>query len=186
MPREFQDLTQFRLSKGSRGRPAWFVQFWWIFDAMFVRWTPQVLYSWRRFALALFGAKIGHKVLIRPGVRVTFPWKLTIGDHCWIGDNATLYNVESIVIGSHSVVSQEAYLCTGTHDHRVISFPLVASPIILESESWVAARAFIGPGVTVGHGAVVGAGSVVLSSVPEAAIVAGIPAKPIGSRREVA
>jgi putative colanic acid biosynthesis acetyltransferase WcaF len=183
MQPEFQNLAQFRLPEGSRGRPAWFVQLWWTFDALFVRWTPQVLYSWRRFALTVFGARIGRQVLIRPGVRVTFPWKLTIGDHCWIGDNATLYNVERIEIGSHSVVSQEAYLCTGTHDHRVISFPLVASPIVLEGECWVAARAFVGPGVRLGRGAVVGAGSILFSSVPEAVIVGGIPAKPIGSRR---
>src|SRR6266511_487103 len=93
---QFQDLSRFRLPKGSRRRSAWFVQLWWLFDALFVRSTPQVLYSWRRFVLRLFGAKIGRNVLIRPGARVTFPWKVVIGDHCWIGDNATLYSVAEI------------------------------------------------------------------------------------------
>src|SRR5215470_5837497 len=77
---QFQDLSRFRLAEGLRGRPAWFVQLWWLFDALFVRPTPQVLYSWRRFAWRLFGAKLGRNVLIRPGVRVTFPWKVTVGD----------------------------------------------------------------------------------------------------------
>src|SRR5262245_1524941 len=161
----FQDRSRFRSPAGYRGRPAWLVQLWWIFDAVLVRPTPQALYSWRRFAWRLFGAKMGRDVLIRPGVRATFPWKVTIGDHCWIGDNATLYSVAEISIGSHSVVSQDAYLCAATHDHRDVSFPLVASPIVIEPECWIAARAFIGPGVRIGHGAVVGACAVVLSDV---------------------
>jgi putative colanic acid biosynthesis acetyltransferase WcaF len=180
---EFQDLSRFRLPEGSRGRPAWFVQLWWLFDAFFVRPAPQALYSWRRFVLRLFGAKVGRNVLIRPGVRVTFPWKVVIGDHCWIGDNATLYSVAKITIGEHSVVSQDAYLCTGTHDHSDISFSLISSPITIEPECWIAARAFVGPGVRIGRGAVVAACSVMLSDVPPATIVAGIPAHTVGIRK---
>jgi putative colanic acid biosynthesis acetyltransferase WcaF len=179
----FQDLSRFRLPKESRGRPAWFVQLWWLFDALFVRSSPQVLYSWRRFWLRVFGAKIGRNVLIRPGVRVIFPWKVVISDFCWIGDNSTLYSIANITIGDHSVVSQEVYLCTGTHDHCDISFPLVASPITVGPECWIAARAFVGPGVRIGQGAVVGVGSVALSDVPEAKIVAGIPARVVGERK---
>jgi putative colanic acid biosynthesis acetyltransferase WcaF len=184
LPRnEFQDLSRFRPPEGVRGRPAWFVQFWWLFEALFVRPTPQVLYSWRCFVWRLFGAKVGRNVLIRPGVRVTFPWKVVIGDYCWIGDNATLYSVGEIVIGAHSVVSQDAYLCTGTHDYRDISFPLVASPIIVEPECWIAARTFVGPGVRMGRGAVVGACSVLLSDVEAGTIVAGVPARNVGIRK---
>jgi putative colanic acid biosynthesis acetyltransferase WcaF len=178
----FQDLSRFRLPAGLRGRPAWFVQLWWIFDSLFVRPTPQVFYAWRRFAWRLFGAKVGHKVLIRPGVRVTFPWKVVIGDYCWIGDNVTLYSIAAITIGEHSVVSQEAYLCAGTHDHYDISFTLVASPIVIEPECWIAARAFVGPGIRIGHGAVVSACSVLVSDVPPGVIVAGFPAREVGSR----
>ena len=143
---------------------------------------PQAFYSWRCFVLRLFGAKIGDKVLIRPGARITFPWKVTIGDYCWIGDNATLYSIAEITIGEHSVISQDAYLCTGTHDHRDIAFPLVASPIAIESECWVAARAYVSPGVRIGRGALVGACSVVLTDVPPATIVAGVPARIVARR----
>src|SRR5215470_13234324 len=80
---EVQDLSRFRLPHDLRGRPAWFVQLWWLFDALLVRPTPQILYGWRRFAWRLFGAKVGRNVLIRPGAKVTFPWKLEIGDYCW-------------------------------------------------------------------------------------------------------
>jgi putative colanic acid biosynthesis acetyltransferase WcaF len=180
---QFQDLTQFTPREGGRGRPAWYVQLWWIFDAAFVRPTPQILYGWRRFALRLFGAQIGKNVRIRPGVRVTYPWKLIVGDNCWIGDNATLYTISEITLGDHTVISQEAYLCAGTHDPRIISFPDLEGPITIESECWVAARAFVGPGVRVGRGAVVGACSVVQSDVPPATIVAGFPARAIQKRR---
>jgi putative colanic acid biosynthesis acetyltransferase WcaF len=176
-PNRYQDLSRFRLPEGFRGRPAWFVQLWWLFEALLVRPSPQALYSWRRFAWRLFGAEVGRKVLIRPGARVTFPWKVAIGDYCWIGDNATLYSVAQITIGEHSVVSQESYLCAGTHDHCDRSFPLVPSPITVEPECWIAARAFVGPGVTIGRGAVVGACSVLLTDVPPATIVAGNPAR---------
>jgi putative colanic acid biosynthesis acetyltransferase WcaF len=179
----YQDLTLFELSEGARGRPAWFVQFWWIFDALFVRPTPQILYAWRRFALRLFGAKIGTGVLIRPGVRVTYPWKLVVGDHCWVGDDAKIYNIDEIEIGGHTVVSQEAYLCAGTHDPRAVPFPISAAPIVIEPECWIAARAFVGPGVRISRGAVVGACSVVQADVPAATIVAGFPARAIQKRR---
>jgi putative colanic acid biosynthesis acetyltransferase WcaF len=183
LEREFQDLSWFQVPQGTRGRSAWFVQLWWLFDALFVRPTPQALYTWRRFAWRLFGAKVGRNVLIRPGVRVTFPWKVVIGDYCWIGDNATLYSVAEITIGEHSVISQEAYLCAGTHDHCEMSFPLIASPITVEPECWIAARAFVGPGVRVGRGAVVGACSLVLSDIHPATIVAGVPARAVGMRK---
>lgn len=176
----FQDLSRF--AGTTRGREAWRAQLWWLFQSLFVLPTPQFLFAWRRFALVLFGAKIGKGVLIRPGVRVTYPWNVTIGDHVWIGDNATLYSVAEISIGSHSVISQDAYLCAGTHDHRDITFPFKASPIRIADECWVAARGFVGPGVEMGRGAVAGAGSVVMASVASGTVVAGNPAKIICRR----
>lgn len=176
----YQDLSRF--TGTARGYEAWRAQLWWLFQSFFVLPTPQYLFAWRRFALILFGAKIGKHVLIRPSVRVTYPWNVTIGDYVWIGDNVTLYSVAEISIGSHSVISQEAYLCAGTHDHRDITFPFKATPIRIGEECWVAARSFVGPGVDIGTGAVVAAGSVVTESVPAAAIVAGVPAKTVGDR----
>ena len=178
--RRYQDLSRF--GGTARGRAAWRAQLWWLFEVLFVLPTPQCMFGWRRLALVLFGAKIGKRVLIRPGVRVTYPWNLTIGDYVWIGDNATLYSVAEISIGSHSVISQEAYLCAGTHNYRDVSFPFVSGPISIAGECWIGARAFIGPGVEVGHAAVIGAGSIVLKSVDAETIVAGNPAKLVGKR----
>jgi putative colanic acid biosynthesis acetyltransferase WcaF len=178
--RRFQDLSRF--GGTARGGAAWRAQLWWLFETLFVLPTPQYMFAWRRKALILFGAKIGKRVLIRPGVRVTYPWNLTIGDYVWIGDNVTVYSVAEISIDSHSVISQEAYLCAGTHDHQDISFRFVSAPIKIGGECWVAARAFIGPGVEIGHGAVVGAGSIVMKTVGAGTIVAGNPATLVGAR----
>lgn len=176
----YQDLSRF--TGTARGREALRAQLWWLFQSLFVLPTPQYLFGWRRLALVLFGARIGKRVLIRPGVRVTYPWNLTIGDYVWIGDDVTLYSVAEISIGSHTVISQEAYLCSGTHDHRDISFRFVESPVRIGGECWIAARAFIGPGVDIGHGSVIGASSMVTKSVSEGQIVVGNPAKVIGTR----
>jgi putative colanic acid biosynthesis acetyltransferase WcaF len=178
--RRFQDLARF--GGTARGGAAWRAQLWWLFQAVFVLHTPQYMFAWRRFALVLFGAKIGKRVLIRPGVRVTYPWNLTMGDYVWIGDNVTLYSVAEISIGSHSCVSQESYICAGTHDYRDVTFAFVSTPIKIGEECWVASRSFIGPGVEIGDAAVVGAGSVVTTSVDAETIVAGNPAKVVGKR----
>ena len=87
---------------------------------------------WRTVRPAAVRREDWDRVLIRPGVRVTFPWNVVIGDYCWIGDNVTLYSIGKITVGEHSVVSQEAYLCAATHDHAEISFPLVVAPIVIE------------------------------------------------------
>ncbi|HEX3659999.1 MAG TPA: putative colanic acid biosynthesis acetyltransferase [Acidobacteriaceae bacterium] len=182
MERPVQDLSSFALPKNFRGRPAWFVQLWWIVQATLFRMSPQVLYGWRRFLLRLFGAKIGRGVIIRPTAEITYPWKLTLGDHCWIGDHATLYTLGEISIGNNAVVSQHCYLAAATHDYTQPTFDMLAKPIIVEPEAWLATRVFVAPGVTVGRGAVVGACSVVLKDVPAMMICAGYPAQALRAR----
>ena len=177
-----QDLAAFRLSPGFRGRSKWVVQAWWLVQSLLFAPSPQVLFGWRRFLLRLFGARIGVKVLIRPSARVTYPWKLTIGDRAWIGDRVELYTLGPIEIGHDAVVSQDCYLCTGTHDYRDPSFPMVTGPIRIGEESWLASQVFVAPGVTVGAGAVVGVRSLVLADVPPMAKAVGQPAKVVGNR----
>jgi len=182
MEGRFQDLSKARVPPGFRGRPAWFVQIWWIVQALLFHPSPQLLYGWRRFLLRLFGARIGRGVLIRPSVSVTYPWKLSIGDWSWIGDHVTLYTLGEITIGESAVVSQLSYLCTGSHDYTRPTFDLYAVPIHIESEAWLAANVFVSPGVTVGRGAIVGACSVVRKNVPAGMICAGNPLKVLRQR----
>jgi putative colanic acid biosynthesis acetyltransferase WcaF len=178
----FQDLSKFRNPEGFRGRSAIFVQLWWLVEAIFVHASPQAFFGWRRAILRLFGAKIGRGVLIRPSVRILYPWKVSIGTNSWIGDDVNLYSIGEIEIGDNVVVSQGTYVCTGSHDHMRSDFAIFARPIVIEPQAWVAAQCFIAPGVRIGRGAVVQARSVVMCDVPEAAIVGGHPAVVIGSR----
>jgi putative colanic acid biosynthesis acetyltransferase WcaF len=182
MPAPVQDLKSFVLPPNFRGRPAWFVQLWWIVQATLFRCSPQVLYGWRRSLLRLFGAKIGSGVIIRPTAEITYPWKLTIGDNSWIGDHVTLYTLGEIRIGDNACISQHCYLAAAFHDYRKPTFDMIGSWIAIESEVWLATRVFVAPGVTVGRGAVVGACSVVLKDVPPMMVCAGNPAIPLRPR----
>ncbi len=107
---------------------------------------------------------------------------LTVGDHTAIGDNAILYNIGPLTIGSHVTVSQLAHLCGGTHDYRVEEMPLIRSPINIGDHVWVCAEAFVGPWVNIGEGAIVGARAVVVRDVESLSVVCGNPAKVIKYR----
>lgn len=163
---ERQRLDCFSLPPGFRGRPGWFVQLWWLVQALLFRRSPQVFYGWRRWLLRCFGARIGKGVLIRPTVQVTYPWKLSIGDYAWIGDEVVLYTLGEIKIGAHAVVSQRSYLCTGSHDYQRPTFDIYAKPIVIGEQAWLAADVFVAPGVEIGMGTVVGARSSVFKSLP--------------------
>jgi putative colanic acid biosynthesis acetyltransferase WcaF len=178
----FQDLASSRVPAGFRGRPAWFVQLWWFVQASLFAWSPQVLYSWRSWLLRLFGMKIGTNVKVRPTARVTYPWKVSIGDHSWIGDDVVLYSLGEIDIGANCVVSQRSYLCAATHNHQHPSFELIAGKITIEDEVWLAADVFVAPGRRVGRGTVVGARSNVFLDLAGGMICVGSPAKAIGPR----
>ena len=109
---KYQNLDQYKTPSDFRGKSKLTVQLWWIVQASLFRCSPQFLYGWRRFLLRSFGAKIGKDVIIRPTVRITYPWKLTIGDYSWIGDDVVLYTLGEIEIGAHAVISQKGYICT--------------------------------------------------------------------------
>ena len=110
---------------------------------------------------------------------------LKIGDWSAIGEEALIYNLGSVTIGSMVTVSQRAHLCAGTHDYTQAALPLLKPPIVIRDQVWICADAFIGPGVTVGEGAVVGARSVAVKDVPAWTVVAGNPAREI-KKREIA
>lgn len=132
--------------------------------------------------LRWFGASVGQGVRIKPRVRVKFPWRLTLGDYVWIGEGAWLDNIAPIAIADHVCLSQDVYLCTGNHDWSHPDFKLRPATIQIESGSWIAARAVVGPGVTVGKGAVLGLGSVTGRSLEPMTIYAGNPAVPLRPR----
>lgn len=177
-----QDLKAFKLPPGFRGKNPFIVQLWWIVQSLLFRTSPQFLYAWRRYLLRLFGAKIGENVIIRPTVRVTYPWKLKVGDYSWIGDDVVLYTLGNISIGDNVVISQKCYLCTGSHDYTIPSFPIYAKEITIEDESWLATDVFVAPGVTIGKQSLVGSRSSVYKDIPANKIAYGNPIKVVKDR----
>jgi putative colanic acid biosynthesis acetyltransferase WcaF len=175
-------LDLYTVGSYTPGAPLWKQLLWYVLGAPLVRsyWIPfSALKVW---ILCCFGAKIGQQVRIKTGVRVKFPWRLTVGNFVWIGENAWLDNIAPIAIESHVCLSQGVYLCTGNHDWSHAEFKLAPASIHIEEGSWIAARAVIGPGVTVGRGAVLGLGSVTGRSLQPMTVYAGNPAKPIKQR----
>ncbi|MEV5481719.1 MULTISPECIES: DapH/DapD/GlmU-related protein [Streptomyces] len=150
--------------RGVLTQAAWFA----VLNLVFMKWwfPPRL----RPPLLRAFGAHVGQRVLIRHRVRVQWPWKLTIGDDVWVGEDAWLINLEPISIAADVCVSQGAVLCTGSHQRRSPTFEFDNAPISVEEGAWVAARAVVLRGVTVGKGAVVGAGVVAHRDVPPGAV----------------
>lgn len=177
-----QKLDEFRVPVGFRGRSGVVVQLWWLVQGTLLGLSPQFMYGWRRWLLRCFGARIGKGVLLRPSARVTYPWKLTVGDHAWIGDDVVLYTLGEIEIGAHAVVSQRSYLCTGSHDYTRLRFDIYAKPIVIGEQAWLATDVFVAPGVEIGAGTVVGARSSVFKSLPSGVIARGSPAQVVGVR----
>lgn len=133
--------------------------------------------------LRAFGANVGREVHVHPTVRITIPWNLSIGDDSAVGDGVILYALGPINIGARTTISQGAHLCAGTHDWRDPTMPLKKPPVSIGSDAWICADAFVGPGVNVGDAAILGARAVVMKDVGSGVIVAGNPARPIGTRK---
>lgn len=156
---------------------------WTFFIEPLVRWLPKCCSPIRVFFLRVMGAKIGANCLILPGVKVLMPWNLHMQDFVALGANVNVYNFAQVNIASMSVVSQDVFICTGSHDYELGSMPLIYKPISIGSECWVAAGVFLGPGVSVPNGVVVGAMSVVSKSLDEEwAVYAGNPCRKIKKR----
>lgn len=154
----------------------------WGFGRWLIVLSPRPLFGWRRGVLRLFGARVGAQVHVYPSTRIVMPWNLELGDWAAVGEEAYLYSLGKIRIGAHASIAYRAHLCAGTHDFRDPKLPLLKPPIEIRPGAWIGTEAFIGPGVTVGDGALVGARAVVVRNVAARAIVAGNPARVIGTR----
>lgn len=156
---------------------------WGIVWTLFARPIPKSMLSgWKRFILRLFGAKLDKTAVIYSSAKVYYPANLVMEEHTCLASGVDCYNVAPITIKAHSTVSQGAYLCTASHDISDAEHHLITASIIIESQAWVAADAFIGMGVTVGEGAVVGARACVFKDVEPWTVVGGNPAKVIKER----
>lgn len=156
---------------------------WYLAWLLLASWTPPPLHAWRRVLLRAFGARIAPSARIYRNTTVWLPSNLTMGENAVLGPRANCYCQAPITLADYAIVSQGAHLCAGTHDVDDPNFQLVAKPIVLESHAWIAAEAFVGPGVHVGEGAVLGARGVAFRNLDAWTIYAGNPARPLRQRR---
>lgn len=133
--------------------------------------------------LRAFGARIGKGVVIKPAVKVKYPWHLDIGEDSWIGEECWIDNLTTVRIGSNACVSQGAYLCTGNHDWADPKFGLRLEPIQLGEGAWAGAKSVLTPGTVLGAYAIAAAGAVVKGCIPDFEIYAGNPAQYVRTRR---
>jgi len=156
---------------------------WMLAGALLFRCTFHNWYALRAAILRLVGASIAPRVRIRPSVRVEQPWNLTVGENSSVGDRAILYCLGKVTIGRNASISQGAHICAGTHDYTSPGMPLLRTPITIDDDAWIAADAFVGPGVTVGRAAILGARAVAMKNLEPGWIYAGNPAAKIKPRK---
>lgn len=155
---------------------------WMVVGQPVMRMTFHNWYGVRWWWVRLFGARLGPGVRLRPTVKIEQPWNLTIGENSFVGDHVILYCLGPVTIGKNVSVSQYAHLCAGSHDYRRPDLPLLRPPVTIEDDVWVAADAFIGPGVTVGRGAVIGARASVFKDLEGGKVYGGEPARALRDR----
>jgi putative colanic acid biosynthesis acetyltransferase WcaF len=167
----------YRPGRGFVVRAAWLVV-----EALVFSSPVLTSYPVKRWLLRLFGARVGRDVIIKPGVHVKYPWRLTVGDRCWLGERCWIDSMEDVVLESDVVVSQGAYVCTGNHDWSDPGMGLTPEPTVLEHGVWIAAFACVGPGRRVARGSVVSLGAILLQDTEENGIYVGNPATKVGER----
>ena len=160
------------------GRSLWALAYWGL-----VRFSPRPWHAWRALVLRVFGARLGPRCRVYPGARIWAPWNLVCDDAVTIADGAIVYNAALVRLGSHAVISQEAYLCGATHDLDEPSFAWRALPITVHAWAGVCARATVGPGVVVGEGAVLGLCSLATAPLQAWTVYGGVPARALRARR---
>lgn len=159
---------------------------WMMSWLLLAAWTPPQFRRWRNALLRLFGARVHTTAMVHAKARIWWPGHLVMEAYASMGPGVICYNVAPTTIQAFASVSQRAHLCTGTHDVQDSAFPLIARPIIIGADAWVAAEAFVGPGVMLGEGAVLGARAVTVRSLNAWTIYVGNPAKPVRNRRREA
>jgi putative colanic acid biosynthesis acetyltransferase WcaF len=135
--------------------------FWYLINALFIKSSLPYPLALKRFCLRSFGAKVGKNLILKPTANIKFPWFLELGDNVWIGEGVWIDNLASVKIGNNVCLSQGAYILTGNHDYKKVTFDLIVLPVVIEDGVWVGAKAIVCPGATLHNHSVITAGSVI-------------------------
>lgn len=155
---------------------------WYFTNALLFRSYLFPISGLKVFLLRLFGAKVGQGVVIKPNVNIKYPWKLTVGNYVWIGEEVWIDNLGLVSIGDHACLSQGALLLCGNHDYSRTTFDLQVGDIRLEEGAWAGARSLLGPGTHLQSHAVLTAGSVATGILEAWSVYRGNPAQKIRER----
>jgi putative colanic acid biosynthesis acetyltransferase WcaF len=176
------DLSSFTSNIFDKGASTLKQLLWYFVNACLVRasWNPFM--TIKVFLLKVFGAKIGKKLVIKNNVTIKFPWKLSIGDNVWLGENCWIDNLDNVTIGNNVCISQGALLLTGNHDYTKSSFDYRNAPIVLEEGVWIGAKSVVCPGVTCYTHSILTVDSVATKNLEAYTIYQGNPAVAIRKR----
>ena len=155
---------------------------WYFINIIFFKSSLFPFNSLKLFLLRLFGCSLGKGVVIKPNVNIKYPWKLSLGNYVWIGEQVWIDNLDNVTIGNHVCISQGAILICGSHDYKKPSFDLITKEIILNDGVWVGAKSIILPGVVAESHAILSAGSVMSKNLENYTIYRGNPAEKVGLR----
>lgn len=176
------ELEKFGTGNFDKGASFLKIILWYFVNALIVRasWNPFMRI--KISLLKVFGAKIGKGLIIKNNVCIKFPWKLTIGDNVWLGENCWIDNLDYVTIGNNVCISQGALLLTGNHDYTLSMFDYRNAPIVIEDGAWIGAKTIVCPGVTAKSHSILTVGSIATKDMEKYGIYQGNPAKKIRER----
>jgi putative colanic acid biosynthesis acetyltransferase WcaF len=177
------DLSKFNTGTYSSGASKWKILLWYFFNYYFFNSAFPWPYAFKRSILRVFGAKIGVGLIIKTKVRIKNPWRLTVGDHCWIGESVWIDNLEDVIIANNVCLSQGAMLLTGNHDYTVSDFPYRLGKILIEDGVWIGAQAIVCPGLVCKSYSILTVNSVANKQLNEFGIYSGNPAVFVRNRK---
>jgi len=155
---------------------------WSIARVPLFRWSPPAARRWRNWVLRRFGARVHPSAFVAASALIEYPWNLTIAEEVVICDHVIINCMGEVRVGGHTRISQFAHLCAGTHDYQRRDMRIVRSPILVGRQVWIAADAFVGPGVALGDGCLLAARSSAFHDLPGGQICVGEPARAVKKR----
>ena len=176
------NLSSFSVGNFNKGAGNFKIAVWYLVNCLFVRPAIIPFMCFKIFLLRVFGARIGKRVYIKPGVIVKSPWNLVIGDDCWIGEKVWIDNLDKVYIGNNVCISQGAMLLTGNHDYTISTMPYRNGPITINDGAWVGAKSVVCPGVIVGEDSILTVGSIATKNMEINGIYQGNPALKVRTR----
>ena len=177
----FQNLQSFKRTLVTGASKSKMI-LWILFNILFFKSSIPYPSAFKSIILKLFGAKMGIGIVFKPCINIKFPWKLSIGDYCWIGENVWIDNLDYVTIKDNVCISQGALLLTGNHNYKIQSFDLESGPITINTGVWICAMAIVCPNVTCNKYAVLSVSAVATKNLLENTVYGGNPALAIKPR----